>query len=592
MLATLSMPASHYIRARGHSERLQDDLTEASSASPPSTAPYTSQELDPFSVSGVSSFNYPATTDPRLLTPVSGVGSPPLHQRTATKAGGYHSSQTAVSGAQGPTPPSTSRMYYSYDLSSSQSPSPITIHPQASEAPSFDMQTFVTTHSPPTNHPSPRDDLPPPPIDPYLPYVVSGVPGSEVDMYGPPGYPHTTADPAYISRPQGSSSEPATAPHMPPLAPTPPILDPPHHSAYRAQLAPSGIRSIAGPGMLPAPHFQPSHPPISSARRPPPRKKRQPKRVVKQSHFPSGAGSTSGLAAGDSPPVKKEFITLAEGCSHDDRRLFALRLKYDHIKGKGMWDKIGDEFDDKSAGKGREALQMRVHRMVAKYGVWPEAEERRVEEAFEWCEENYAKLVLQRLKEIGGCECWEWKPEHIETKLVKKGLMEASLDEKTGIRRRRKNAHPRRRVTPAAPYSQHMHNVMGGHWQTGLGLQPTTFDRPMQQSYDMLNDAGHVSAQESVSDELIDQIFNTSKTQFKSDTDGCVTPEAMDLSYDNLGVGTNGGTAGARTSGSDPQAMTATHSPGKASREEQSTRLARQVVSQYLDDDQYRGGRA
>ncbi len=38
-----------------------------------------------------------------------------------------------------------------------------------------------------------------------------------------------------------------------------------------------------------------------------------------------------------------------------------------------MWDSISQEFGE-STGKGREALQMRVQRMVAKYGIWPEDE--------------------------------------------------------------------------------------------------------------------------------------------------------------------------------------------------------------------------
>lgn len=42
------------------------------------------------------------------------------------------------------------------------------------------------------------------------------------------------------------------------------------------------------------------------------------------------------------------------------------------------------------------------------------------------------------MKEKGGCKVWDWKPQHISAMLIKLGLEEAKVEEKTGVRRRKK----------------------------------------------------------------------------------------------------------------------------------------------------------
>ncbi len=138
-------------------------------------------------------FQLPGYSRSYTLTPVSSSASPPLHHRTASKTTqAYRPSPTAVAGAQGPTPPNTSRMYYSnYDLSSSKSSSPIPVHAQVTEGGGFDMAQFVTANSPSAaQHPSPAEEIPPQ-IDPYLGnYAVStgNEMGSEMEVNQQPFY--------------------------------------------------------------------------------------------------------------------------------------------------------------------------------------------------------------------------------------------------------------------------------------------------------------------------------------------------------------------------------------------------------------------
>ncbi len=197
--------------------------------------------------------------------------------------------------------------------------------------------------------------------------------------------------------------------------------------------------------------------------------------------------------------------------------------------------------------------------------------------------------MLQRLKDTGGCECWDWKPEHIETKLVKKGFMEPTPDEKAGCRKRKKIS--RRRNNTQVHYQ---HALPGGigDWSTGLGLQPS-FHRPMHQPYGMMSNDNHIQTQPpdltvEQNEELIDQLFN--KTQFKADPDESVSPEAMDITYDNSNAGADRATSSAPTARS--MATTQSPTPAQASQAEQTTRLARQVINQFLDDDQYRRHRS
>jgi hypothetical protein len=101
------------------------------------------------------------------------------------------------------------------------------------------------------------------------------------------------------------------------------------------------------------------------------------------------------------------------------------------------------------------------------------------------------------MKELGGCKCWDWKSQHIEAKLVKLGLVEPVVDEKTGTRRRKSKLARRRSAVTGIPPStprtvQGQHPTVMNEWTgpnnatnaTGQGLHPTLAMPRRQGSYD------------------------------------------------------------------------------------------------------------
>jgi hypothetical protein len=338
-------------------------------------------------VSGVSSFNYPAAADPTLLTPVSSAGSPPLQPRQAAKPmRSYHQSQSSAAGAQLPTPPNTSKMYYGqgpYDIhTSSQGSSPMTVHP-VSEAPSFDMATYMA-HSPPgSHHPSsPKADVPPP-IDPYLGhFTVSGGSEPEVSHHTFHSYQYSNVqlDPElFVPRQQQQQPThvPVSAPshmhhHLPPSGP-PSTLTRPHQSAYRPEPAPR-IEDLRGDPSMLIPHYASHHRPIhrSSGGI---RKKVTP--VRRPSRTPKGTPQVGSLEVqgGFGDDEDREELTLRDDAPEDDKYLFELRKEFIAEKGKGMWEEMKAKYSEKHQGNWEKAaLQMKVSRAVAKFGVWPKRE--------------------------------------------------------------------------------------------------------------------------------------------------------------------------------------------------------------------------
>lgn len=408
----LDMASTQFITPSAHHLHLPG--TTASSGA--STLAYTSSsDLDPYSAvrqplmlggnpfpplqklsdspyhrqaSGVSSFNYPAAADPTLLTPVSSAGSPPMQQQRppVTKPMRY---QTAAAGAQGPTPPNTSKLYYDgYNIhSSSQSPSPLTVHPQATEVPStfVEMASYMA-HSPPNGHhhpSSPKAEIPPP-IDPYLGhFTVSGGSEPKVSHHPFPEYhptfPSVEVDPAsgfMVGRPL-----PVDTPHMHHRMPSggapTPLLGHPHPSQYRQPIRVGGIEDLRDPSMLPGNY--PSHVTLSPGRRAQPRKKAMTARKV--SRTPKASPQTNGLenGAGANGQLEdegdREELTLRDDAPDDDKYLFQLRKEFISEKGKGMWEEMKAKYSEKHQGNWEKAaLQMKVSRAVAKYGVWPKKE--------------------------------------------------------------------------------------------------------------------------------------------------------------------------------------------------------------------------
>ncbi|KAK4129387.1 hypothetical protein N657DRAFT_640002 [Parathielavia appendiculata] len=461
-----------------HTERAPIDGLPICTSSAP-TGAYSSPDLDPYSaVSGVSSFNYPAAADPSLLTPASSAGSPPLQHRQSTKPmRSYHTSQPPALVSQAPTPPDSSKMYGygGYDVHSSQSPSPMTVNPAATEAGPYSMPPYMAQSSPGSHHPpSPSLELPPPPIDPYLGhFTVSGATDGEVTHQSLPEYhPYgvQVATPgSYLDQQQqhGPPGTPHMQQRMPPNGAAP-VLSQPHPSHFKPHVTPQAgaIEDLRDPGLLLG-HF-PAHGALSPGRRPPPRKKPSSSRKPSRTPRPTphmGSDVNGQLRAEDDG----EELTLRDDAPEDDKYLFQLRKEFLSEKGKGMWEEMKAKYSEKHQGNWEKAaLQMKVSRAVARYGVWPEKEIQRLREAFEYFEEMRYQFIIARMKEMGGCRVWDWKKPHIVAMLVKLGLEEETVNEKTGSRRRKQKAARRH----GSPQVGGGHAVMGD-WSNGLGVHPT-----------------------------------------------------------------------------------------------------------------------
>lgn len=398
----LDMTSAQYLTPGAHHpERASiDGLPLCSSVS--QTGLYSSPELDPYSavrsrpapfahaclpcspllpqVSGVSSFNYPAAADPSLLTPASSAGSPPLSHRQKPLPN-FHHSQSSTPGPQAPTPPDSSKMfgYSSYDVGSgSQGGSPMTVNPAVTEAGAFVMPSYMA-HTPPASHgpSSPKTEIPPP-IDPYLGhFTVSGTNDGEVTHHSLHEYHPYGVQVAPPGAYLGPQHVPVDAQHMHHRMPSngaTPVLSQPHPSHYRPHSAPhvGAIEDLRDPGgmMLGAYHQPGALSPNRKSR--PPKKSSSAKRPSRPSKSTPRADSNSQFTPQEDDG---EELTLGADASEDDKYLFQLRKKFLSEKGKGMWEEMKAQYSNKHQGNWEKAaLQMKVSRVVARYGVWPEKE--------------------------------------------------------------------------------------------------------------------------------------------------------------------------------------------------------------------------
>lgn len=274
-------------------------------------------------------------------------------------------------------------MYYpSYDINaSSQSPSPLTVHPNAAGSP-FDMVGSYMAQSP---HPSPKEEVPPP-INPYLGhYSVSGS-GNDSEMPGSfsqyPDFPDV--DTGFPGQMQLNATHLHRGMAVTTATSQAPILAQPHPSQLRGQTGPraGGVDNIHGTGMmphgLPGPDAFAPRISVSPARRQPQRKPKS-----QQRRGPRGGSRQQGQASrADAQLVEQNQVddtdciplTLSDKAPPEDKFLFDLRQKYICEKGKGMWDDIASEYAAKYQPMEKAALQMKISRAVAKYGEWPERE--------------------------------------------------------------------------------------------------------------------------------------------------------------------------------------------------------------------------
>lgn len=523
--------------------------------------------LCPLTTIQVSSFNFPATADASLLTPISSAGSPPIHQRVSTKGTmrAYHRSQ-ASSNAQQPTPPSTSTgVYYPpYDLSSSsQSPSPLTVHPHATEINMTPYMRQSPNHM--HGHPSPKDDVPPP-SNPYLGhYTVSC---DESDMSNSfRDYPNFNevdqVDPSIFARgPGGQVSH--MHPHMMTTSAGPaPILAHPDPIHYRMQMAPRAgeIEDLRHTDVLTMGH--PGQPPyqsqrVTTASRRKPRVKKEPSVQKRPASRPLAQQTLRAMGAlgqdndAESLGEGTEAVVLSDKCEDDARFIFETRINLvkSGMKGKGMWEEISRKYEEVYGQRLEKAtLQMRLTRTFAKHAIWPEKEVsvhpaivpltctrrkqtsanistqiERLKEAFDYVEKERYKSILDRMKQIGGGQCWSWTPQLIEAKLIDLGYEEANIDEKTNARKRRRLAR-RRRAAAAQQNPSLLHG--GENWTNALGLHHGAMHAPIhhdnEDSEDMI--PNYTPDQR---DSYIEEVVSRIKPEQE---DSSPDPDMMDVSY-------------------------------------------------------------
>lgn len=306
----------------------------------------------------------------------------------------YHQSQSS-STAQQPTPPNTSTgVYYptAYDLSSSsQSPSPLTVQPHATE---YNMTPYMR-QSPNHihGHPSPKDDVPPPIHNPYLGHfsVSGGCNESEVppSFRDYPDYGVDQVDPQVFTR-----SHMAPMHHMmtTSAAPTPILAQPDPMHYHRMQMTPRAgeIENLRDPNILTMGHppYQPRPPTILRRKVINKKLHSQPKRDGRRPLVPhvlkamnAGGEDNNTDAQGD----EAEAVTLSDKCEEDARFIFETRrnLVKSGMKGKGMWEEISRKYEEVYGQRLEKAtLQMRLTRTFAKHAIWPEKE---VSSPFQFC---------------------------------------------------------------------------------------------------------------------------------------------------------------------------------------------------------------
>jgi len=294
-----------------------------------------------------------------------------------------------------PTPPTSSKMFCPYDVNvSSQSSSPMTVHPPSTDA--FEISYL--------HNASPREDLPPQPAPYFGSYSVSEAPdASDSASHFSNPYdafvPGVENDPAnFFGRVPGAATAGLYASPMVSSAAdqATPILSHPHPSQYRHPRS-GTIEDLRDPSML---HIHGAMYGQHARRASSPRDKRRaaagsssssagvhkrasakprPKRAGSElppmKSAAGGGGSGQRRQAGEADDENRPQLTLDDTASEEDRFIFEKRQELAAAKGKGMWDILIKAYEEKyKCTTIKATLQMRLSRAVRRSGVWPAQE--------------------------------------------------------------------------------------------------------------------------------------------------------------------------------------------------------------------------
>lgn len=302
---------------------------------------------------------------------MSSASSPPLQPKFKSA---YDREAESLHYSQQPTPPNHAAMYSPYPdylhHHTTQATSSMSMQASAAETP----EHFFINSSP-----GPEDSIPPPQSKLYLgAFSASNVSvAPETDAY--PGYLHNPGMDSQMSLLRASNLSDVNAgsyTHRPlgPMSQGPPMASLLPHSPQDLE----HYRQLSLPRLSPGLHStvrqphankrDPSRKPLARRRRPSP--------PHLQAMYPLAEAPAPVMAADDGPV---ENVTLDDKTPQDLVRLWEIRKKHRSQKGNGMWENITAEFfrdeplgSDTKKQQLKAQLQMKIHRMLLKHGVWPE----------------------------------------------------------------------------------------------------------------------------------------------------------------------------------------------------------------------------
>ncbi|CRK39109.1 hypothetical protein BN1723_000660, partial [Verticillium longisporum] len=420
-----------------------------------------------------SSFNQPHHCDTNLLTPISSASSPPLQQRSQLMS--RYPSSTAPS-IQQHTPPGTAKMYWGtpYDMGtapSSQAASPMTMQPPTTDG-QFEMGYILSEPSQSHHHHHHhKEDIPEPP-EPY--FGSFGVSSTEPEQVTAPAQ-QMHHHPYYLSHNMGQQQQHMSTTLAPSILAVKPEqemdMDMQHHNMHRHIMPSPDAPSLhqTQPNHYRSPQYRSRSnedlrmmhnggytlPPNTSGTQV--RRGQPPPRVAKRTRIrgrqaPQSTGGREGTGEKDAPRStafppshgSSEPLDFKEGMPDTDKFLFELRAKYSDNKGKGMWDPITREYNERFKTQfDRAALQMKVSRAKSKWIQWHEKDDTILVEAARQVEQQYYRQVHLKFKELGGNPQADFNVGNIEMRMVELGLSHVWMDAwkgdaKMSTRRRRK----------------------------------------------------------------------------------------------------------------------------------------------------------
>jgi len=228
-------------------------------------------------------------------------------------------------------------------------------------------------------HPSPKDDVPPPPGNTYFgSYTVSG----NCNDY--PDFNHGVGqiNPPFITQGHGGEISNGMHPSSYGGAATP-ILGQPDPRIYRPNMHPQpghienirrgDLLTIGDPGQNS--NYSSPRRNLKVSKRPPRPKRPSSRPLDEQARRAmeevNRNNDTESLGDGE------EAVTLSDKCEDEARFIFETRkaLVDSGMKGKGMWEEISRKYEEVYGQRLEKAtLQMRLTRTFAKHAIWPEKE--------------------------------------------------------------------------------------------------------------------------------------------------------------------------------------------------------------------------